>query len=214
MEDCFEETIFIGSKKCLQVCNWWQMTVRPQSTIFKVATRRQGVCPKFVWAWWTWETQVVLGTANTRCNWANRGPTHLQGEPRTTARQVDSTHRNILLLCDFLAAETQESVLQPQSREENNASNCQSNHTESDSEEEEDLPGLLPRYWDTLTVSSSTTGQSECTKNEAMFESMGEGQGLTRPWWKFIKYLWTRKTARIRSWASTTVRIRTRSRTK
>lgn len=70
---------------------------------------------------------------------------------------------------------------QPQSREENNASNCQSNHTESDSEEEEDLPGLLPRYLDTLTVSSSTTGQSECTKNEAMFESMGEGQGLTRP---------------------------------
>ena len=106
MEDCYEEIIFIGSKKCLQVCNWWQMTVRPQSTIFKVATRRQGAGPKFLWAWWTWETQVVLGTANTSCNCANRGPTHLQGEPRRPARQVESTHRNLLLPCVFLAAET------------------------------------------------------------------------------------------------------------
>ena len=93
-------------------------------------------------------------------------------------------HRNLLLPCDFLAAEIQESM--PQSiRErrmhvhprEHNERDCQPNHNESDSgnEEEEDLPGLLPSDLHTLPLPSSTTGQSECAEDEAMLESMEEG---------------------------------------
>ena len=93
-------------------------------------------------------------------------------------------HRNLLLPCDFLAAETQESM--PQSiRErrmhvhprEHNERDCQPNHNESDSgdEEEEDLPGLLPSDLHTLPLPSSTTGQSEYTEDEAMLESMEDG---------------------------------------
>ena len=93
-------------------------------------------------------------------------------------------HRNLLLPFDFLAAETQESL--PQSiRErrmhahtrEHNERNCQPNHNESDSGdgEEEGLPGLLPSDSDRLPPPSSTTGQSECTEDEAILESMGDG---------------------------------------
>ena len=93
-------------------------------------------------------------------------------------------HRNLLLPCDFLAAETQESM--PQSiRErrmhvhprEHNERDCQPNQNESDSgdEEEEDLPGLLPSDLRTLPLPSSTAGQSECTEDEAMLESMEDG---------------------------------------
>jgi len=93
-------------------------------------------------------------------------------------------HRNLLLPCDFLAAETQESV--PQSiRErrmhaptrEHNERDFQPNHNESDSGdgEEEGLPGLLPSDLDRFPLQSSTTGQSECTEDDAMFESMGDG---------------------------------------
>ena len=93
-------------------------------------------------------------------------------------------HRNLVLPCDFLAAETQESV--PQSiRErrmhvhprEHNEEDYQPNHNESNSgdEEEEDLPGLLPSDLHTLPLPLSTTGQSECTEDEAMLESMEDG---------------------------------------
>ena len=93
-------------------------------------------------------------------------------------------HRNLLLPCDFLAAETQESM--PQSiRErrmhvhprEHNERDCQPNQNESDSgdEEEEDLPGLLPSDLPSDLRTSSTAGQSECTEDEAMLESMEDG---------------------------------------
>lgn len=94
-------------------------------------------------------------------------------------------HRNLLLPFDFLAAETQESV--PQSIREgkmhfhprqHNERDCQPNPNESDSgdeEEEEDLPGLLPSDLHTLPLPSSTTGQPECTEDEAMLESMEDG---------------------------------------
>ena len=96
-------------------------------------------------------------------------------------------HRNLLLPCDFLAAETQESV--PQSirergmhvRRVHNERDCQPSHNESDSgdEGEEDLPGLLPSNLDRLPLPSSTTGQSECTEDEAMLESLGSGDGTS-----------------------------------
>ena len=60
---------------------------------------------------------------------------------------------------------------------EHNEKDCQPNHNESDSgdEEEEDLPGLLPSDLLTLPLPLSTTGQSECTEDEAMLESMEDG---------------------------------------
>ena len=96
-------------------------------------------------------------------------------------------HRNLLLPCDFLAAETQESVLQSirergmHVRRVHNERDCQPSHNESDSgdEEEEDLPGLLPSDLDRLPLPSSTTGQSECTEDEEMLESMGGGDGTS-----------------------------------
>lgn len=69
-------------------------------------------------------------------------------------------HRNLLFPCDFLAAETQESVSQLiQERRmsvhtrQHNERDHQPNHNESDSgEEEEDIPGLLPRDLETLPL--------------------------------------------------------------
>lgn len=68
-------------------------------------------------------------------------------------------HRNLLLPCDFLAAEIQESV--PQSIRGRRIHAHTRGHNESDSGdgEEEDLPGLLPRDLDRLPPLSSTTGQ-------------------------------------------------------
>ena len=96
-------------------------------------------------------------------------------------------HRNLLLPCDFLATETQESV--PQSIRERRmhahtrahyGRDCQPNHNESDSEDgEEDLPGLLLSDLDRLPPPSLTTGQSGCTEDEAMLESMGDGDGTS-----------------------------------
>ena len=51
----------------------------------------------------------------------------------------------------------------------------QPNHESDGGEEEEDIPGLSPRDLDTLPIPTSTTGQPECTEDEAMFEGMGEG---------------------------------------
>ena len=91
-------------------------------------------------------------------------------------------HRNLLLPCDFLIAETQEPV--PQSigdrrmhahSTEHNERDCQPNHNERDSGDDEDPPGLLPSDLDILPLPSSTTGQSECTEDEAMLESVEDG---------------------------------------
>ena len=63
-----------------------------------------------------------------------------------------------------------------------NERDCQPSHNESgsgDEEEEEDLPGLLPSDLDPLALPSSTTGQSECTEDEAMLESLGSGDGTS-----------------------------------
>ena len=61
---------------------------------------------------------------------------------------------------------------------EHNERDCQPNHNESDSgdEEEEDPPGLLPSDLEILPLPSSTTGQSECTEDEAMLEGVEDGE--------------------------------------
>ena len=56
-----------------------------------------------------------------------------------------------------------------------NERDCQPNHNESGhgKEEKEDLPGLLP-----TDLPLPSTEQSECTEDEAMLESMEDGEGL------------------------------------
>ena len=53
--------------------------------------------------------------------------------------------------------------------------NLTQNESDSGNEEEEDLPGLLPSDLHTLPLPLSTTGQSECIEDEAMLDSMEDG---------------------------------------
>ena len=132
---------------------------------------------------WYWEQQIHVVVEQ-------RGDLPIyKVNPEGQPGKLRVLHRNLLLPCDFLAPETQESV--PQSIREgrmrahtraHNGRDCQPNHNESDSEdgeEEEDLPGLLPGDLDRLLPPSLVTGQSGYTADEAMLESMGDGDGIS-----------------------------------
>ena len=95
-------------------------------------------------------------------------------------------HRNLLLPCDFLHADTQQFVTQPVQERRSTSVRTrqrghQPNHNESDSGDEEDIPGLVPRDLDALPLPTSLTGpeevsevHSEHTEDGAMPEGMGE----------------------------------------
>ena len=87
-------------------------------------------------------------------------------------------HRNLLLPCDFLHADTQELVQQPvqerrstsartrQHKERGHQPNHIDNATDSKGEEEV-LPGLIPRDWDALPLLTSMTGPEEVSEEHS-----------------------------------------------
>ena len=110
-----------------------------------------------------------------------------EGQPPDKSRVL---HRNLLLPCDFLPADTQEFV--PQSVQEKRTMPTrfrkhkerghQANHHENDSGDVDDIPGMVPRDLDALSLPMSAAGPEEVTKvrpeytdNEAMPEGMGKG---------------------------------------
>ena len=78
-------------------------------------------------------------------------------------------HRNLLLPCDFLHGDTQHFMPQPVQERRSTSVRTrqrkerghQPNYNESDSGDEEDIHGLVPRDLDTLPLSTSMTGPEE-----------------------------------------------------